>query len=723
MTPTTPSIPARFLRRLTVGLLLAGCLAAGAASAQQVVLDRPVRAGELILLPDVADDDVFYYVPDQPRLSAGEDGKPRFSFLRWVDNVRSGADEPEAREGEGGGLVHALVALDVTDEQLAEARRELRRLQPGAEIRGPAVFSAGRFALVSAVAEQDGEGGELALTRKVVGIGNAPLLDGEEAAVSLLLTREGAKILWESFQTPTPDVSFSFEMELEGYRAPRSAMIEADFERVYDHQAFAAGVAGTYLAAEIRGAFDDLRESGAIRVTQIGDDEDLESAIQTAYNRILEQMFKPASGGGTPSVGQLPTGEAQKGVLDRASELLERRRKEAKEANAEARTAEARAAQARVEELEARKTATDERVLSLVQRADEAEARARSFAERSAELDADPAATDAIRSRFREITQALQRQAETLRSLAEAAQGETGELDQKIAEARKKAGDAAAGGERSEPSLAVVASYEMKRVRRRGTYTVDLSKSTRDSMTLRFDENVGDLSRFFGDGTTFREVNLDDPLFRQREVVAFLDGAHAGDFGEWVNFVTVQMRKRHENGHVTFDEVRIDRNNFNAQGNRFKLLYGFHGDRDRERFLEYDVKTLWSFVGGATVEEPWTETTAGAVALTPPFERRSVAVEADPDLLADAGVRAVTVRLFSDLNGVERVEQETFRVSRDPLSRRLELLTPADRAAFDYEITWRMRGNRTLGTGRLTTDETLLFVDELPEEIEERTAR
>ena len=31
------------------------------------------------------------------------------------------------------------------------------------------------------------------------------------------LTKLGAKILWESFQTPTPDISFSFEMDVTGF--------------------------------------------------------------------------------------------------------------------------------------------------------------------------------------------------------------------------------------------------------------------------------------------------------------------------------------------------------------------------------------------------------------------------------------------------------------------------------------------------------------------------
>ncbi|MFQ5647298.1 MAG: 50S ribosomal protein L22, partial [bacterium] len=39
----------------------------------------------------------------------------------------------------------------------------------------------------------------------------------------------------------------------------------------------------------------------------------------------------------------------------------------------------------------------------------------------------------------------------------------------------------------SPPPFAVVAAFEMKRVRQRGKFTIDLNKYTSDSITLRFD--------------------------------------------------------------------------------------------------------------------------------------------------------------------------------------------------------------------------------------------
>jgi hypothetical protein len=94
----------------------------------------------------------------------------------------------------------------------------------------------------------------------------------------------------------------------------------------------------------------------------------------------------------------------------------------------------------------------------------------------------------------------------------------------------------------------------------------------------------------------FREVNPWSPLYQQREVVVY--GANVADFGQYVNFVTVRLHKKHASGAITDDEVLIDRNNFNKENNRFKLLYGWKGDNDRSRWREYEYQTVWSLFGG-----------------------------------------------------------------------------------------------------------------------------
>jgi hypothetical protein len=711
-------------RLISVWLAAAAWLAAPPAQAQEILLDEPVRAGELTLFRSLGDESTYFYVLDKPRLATDASGSPQFSFLRYVQNVRGGADP---LEGEGGGILHALVTLSVSAEQLRDAERALQRLRPGARIQGPVVFKAGKFALVSSFTDASGN-----LTTRVVGLGNAPLLDGEKAAVSMQLTKLGSKLLWESFHSPTPDISFSFEMDLQGYRAPKRAVIEADFDQIYEHQGFAAGLASTYLAAEIKGAFDDLRRTGAIKVEQVGEDERLGQLVTTAYNKIAEIMFQPVQGTGTPDLAGLAGAAGVGGgggggtsVLDRAGTMLASARREAsdenraiRERNEARRRAEADAAGARdsADRLGAQATAAEQRADSLGRRAALGRARAERLREQAA-----AATSEDVRGSLTEAAEAAERSAATLDEQAGAAREEATALRAQVGPAESAAGRREAAVEEAEeevaaPAFAIVAAYEMKRVRQRGTFRIDLNKYTSETLTLRFDENIGDLRSRLNDNAVFRQVNLDDPLYRQREIVAFVDGLSAGNFGEYVNFVDVQMRKVHAGGAQTLDEVRIDRNNFNREGNAFTLLYGWKNDdeRNRQAWLNYEYKTLWSFFGGSQVEGPWQRADAGTINLVPPYQKRVVAVEADPARLAEAQVRSITVKIYYRLGEREMVRQVSLNPARNMLSVPVEFMLPAESFEYDYEVSWRLSGNRSVSSGRQTTSEAVLFVDELP---------
>ena len=688
----------RGMRRWSIGVGLLALLAwAFPASGQQILIDKPVRAGELIVFPDLNDPLSYYYVNDKPHLATDATGKPQFSFLRYVENVRSGATEAEAREGEGGGIVHAVVALSVTPQQIAEGQRGLQRVKPGAKIVGPVVFKSGKFGLVSSFKDTNGN-----LTKQVVGLGNAPLLDGEKAAVSMQLTKLGAKILWESFQTPTPDISFSFEMDMTGYRSPHRALIEANFDQIYEHKAFGAGIATKYLAAEIKAAYDDLKREGAIKLTQVGEDEKLDALITTAYNKITEMMFAPIGGTGTPDLASLTgAGGSGGGLLDKATSMLEKNRTAAKAENEKIR-------------------AENKDIREENRKAEATAARGRS-SRGSAAAPASHEATHASQaSAGRDSTASDEEGPVVMPAARDEGVERPGRTDMADVDRISRGGEAPAPApvaEREEedvPEFAVLASFEMKSVHQSGVFKIDLNKYTTDNLTLRFDENVGDLRSLMKEGENFRQVNLDDPLYKQRELVVFVDGMNAKDFGDYINFATVQMRKKHQLGDETQDEVRIDRANFNKEGNNFKLMYGWKNDSDRRQWMNYEYQTTWSFFGGKDLQTPWQRANAGAINLAPPFQKRSVDLQADPDVIAKAEVRSITVKVYYKLGETEQVKQVTLNATKGQLSDRVDFILPAGKVDYDYEIKWTLKGNRSATSGRKTGSDAILFVDELP---------
>ena len=713
-----------------VMLLLA---VAAPAAAQQVLLDNTVRAGELTLFRDLRDEQAYYYAPANTRLATAANGLPEFSFFRWVENVRSGAGEPEAREGRGGGIIHALVTFGVTKEQLAEAQLALRRLVPGARIAGPIVPKSGTFAIISTM--QDPKDPNNKFSDQVLGIGNAPLLDGEKAAVSIKLTQYGAKVMWEQFQTPTPDLTFQFEWTVEGFRGPIGGTVEANLDEIVKHDSFAVGISGNFYGAQIKGAFDDLRKSKAITVTQIGDDAKLDAVIKAAYDRLVGLLFdkEPAAAAAAPAAPAGGDGAGETDWLQRAATQLTAARTQSdavltannaitqRNAERQAKREAADAAEKHYQDLQeqlrkaeagppaATPPATPPAAPPATPPAEPATPPAEPAAPPAepAAPPAEPAAPSAAPAAGSDpATLAL------LRAKVEAARVEALNKRQ---EATKAGPDEPLKDMPAEPGFALMATYQMKRSRVSGVYRMDFNKHLADQLVLPSRGNLGDMRPLFKTGA-FRQVNLDDPLYQQREIVTMIDGLNAEDFGQYINSVSLRLRKTHAGGDITHDEIRINRKNFNDEGANFKLLYGWKGDNDRSRWMDYEYQMVWSFFGGHTVEMPWTKTSVGGITLSPPLQRRSVELQGDPARLAEQGVRAVNVKIFyrAAKDGPEQVKTLTLNAAGPAFVGRIDFVSPTDTVDYEYEIAWRLAGNREVTSGRQKTGFTILNLDDLP---------
>ena len=280
-----------------------------------------------------------------------------------------------------------------------------------------------------------------------------------------------------------------------------------------------------YLAAEIKGAFDDLKREGSIKLTQVGEDEKLDALITTAYNKITEMMFSPMGGTGGPDLASLTGSGGQPSMLDRATSYLRQNQQDARAENERSRRepADSRG--------EAAGTPSATAARPPRRRREAAGARSPWPSRR----------TPGRRQRFHG-----RRPSARLSPASSLAGAHLRRPGAPHRHAAHPAGRRARRG--SVPSFAVLASFEMKSVRQRGIFKIDLNKYTTDNLTLRFDENVGDMRSLMKEGEHFRQVNLDDPLYKQRELVVFVDGMNAKDFGDYINFATVQMRKKHQAG-------------------------------------------------------------------------------------------------------------------------------------------------------------------------------
>jgi hypothetical protein len=188
---------------------------ASVAQAQQIQIDRGLRAGGLWCFPLVTEPKTYVYLPSSARLATDDAGRPKFSFVRYVSTAKPGAEgQASIAAAGGGGILHFLVQIDTPSSAVADAQRVLRETLKDDDValRGPIVFADGRYALVSSVLIKPDAPAE----RRMLAAGRAPVLEGNQLAFSFDLAPEQATLLHRSMQMPTPDISIVFDMTFNG---------------------------------------------------------------------------------------------------------------------------------------------------------------------------------------------------------------------------------------------------------------------------------------------------------------------------------------------------------------------------------------------------------------------------------------------------------------------------------------------------------------------------
>jgi len=571
---------------LVTGLLL---LAPLTAYAQQVQIDRGLRAGGLWCFPLAADPRTYVYLPSSARLGTDDAGRQQFSFVRYTATAKPGSEGQEAiTTAAGGGILHFLVQIDTPAAAVADAQKALRDTlkDEAVTLRGPIVFSDGRYALVSSVLVKPDAPPE----RKMLAAGRAPVLEGNSLAFSFDLTPEQATLLRQSLQMRTPDVSLVFDMTFAGLTDAYDAELTIDWSEVRKSQSFGAGGSLYFVSADVEVAFDEMRRNNAIKLRSSGSDAAMESLLSTVYTKLLELMFRPVE------VDRVPAAQ-RGGIMDALSTLIDN----------------------------------------------------------------------------------------------------TGAL-----------------GSRKTTGFGVNVAYQLKDLRSSGVSALSFNHRATVERHSFITFNIGDLYQRHGRDTSyFRDVSLEDPTFRQREIQVGVDGALLPEFDRYINSVTLTLRKQHQNGQETLREVVLDRASVQKGISGLRLAYGWNGDEDRGAWLRYEYRTRWSFKGGGAHQTPWMGADAPMIDLFTPYERRVLQIVGSLETLKSRQVRAVVIDVEYAFFGDRRRQSIVVRPDQPGEEARLELTLPIGAQQYDYVITWQLEGNRRLTTKGQDAGG-VVFIDEVP---------
>lgn len=166
----------------------------------------------------------WYYLPEQPRLSF-EKGKPEATFVKFITDEESGKNAAE------GGLFHMMVTIGLTVAEENELRQKLRKIVPGASLRGMLELQPARngenFIVTSGTLSD-----KQFTPAGVLTSGRAPTYPGGKAAMAGRLSSIGTQLLESTFQNPTSDLSVTFAYDYIAKTPAYNARVTIDLDKI-----------------------------------------------------------------------------------------------------------------------------------------------------------------------------------------------------------------------------------------------------------------------------------------------------------------------------------------------------------------------------------------------------------------------------------------------------------------------------------------------------------
>jgi hypothetical protein len=170
----------------------------------------------------------YYYVPTQAMISKNPLTQvPEFLFLKYV------TEEREDQGGVNGALMHFLMQLGYTKEQLAELQTKMAAKVEGAVVKGPVDLFASEdqnsFRITSGVVNREG-----GMVKSLITSGKAPLQEGAKVAVATNLNKNGAQLLAATFKENSSitdlscDFFYKYYVKVNGLKAK----ITIDYEKI-----------------------------------------------------------------------------------------------------------------------------------------------------------------------------------------------------------------------------------------------------------------------------------------------------------------------------------------------------------------------------------------------------------------------------------------------------------------------------------------------------------
>lgn len=253
-------------------------------------------------------------------------------------------------------------------------------------------------------------------------------------------------------------------------------------------------------------------------------------------------------------------------------------------------------------------------------------------------------------------------------------------------------------------------SYKRKSINRQGTAIINFNSRNELKKHYLLTFNIGNIYRKYGQNPNyFKTVSLEDEAFQKRDIGVIIDGDLLTEFSSMISTVSVQLRKKHEDNNVTIREIKLTKSIVDK--NEIKeLSYGFSGDFDRLKWMEYDYRLLYDFVGGKKYQTEWNTQSNAMINVYVPFERKKISIDGNIELLQSKKIKAVVIRVSYNLFNEKMSEQITVKLQNTLQNINIPITVPNGALQYDYKLNY-MYNDGTEKEISGTSFSELLFID------------
>lgn len=737
-----------------------------------IYLDKSINLGSVTAFQSKDNPNQYYYLPNTVRVKTDPtNGVLQIGFQQYVQNERSVAEEKARDKGTGGGFFWMTVGYQLSTEELNQAQKQLNDIRPGARIIGSIAYESGSCTLQSFGTQKN----ESETTNiQILGVGNAPLMDGDAISVAMVLNAENATKLYNALKLPNPGIQMNFSMNFRGFSSPIAATVIMNLDQIYADKRISGAIQVPKMGFEIEKMTQEFIDKGAIKIDLVGNlsDKDQELIHQVTeqfrtycfelndqtelltqgistelspmeklnkYKKEYPQLKSPAQNipviinQSNPETGSSAKKKKHQEIVSAkilTQLYLKVDQKDAFEAcKKQIDQKKYQEAAGCYETLFKRVNSKTDSAAALINAAISNIAYSQSIKEHSEKIPLFEKAMAQLYGVFK--INSVQREMINLATTIitdffgyaydelhiepESTSTAEKELDgPSEVQPENKPFESTPNMVVDQPTadvpLSIYSSYKIKKLSRKGSRTFNLNRVMPASRTREIALTMPRIPV-----SNIQQINLDDPLYTQREITAVLDGSVLNDFDKYINYITVSIRKKHPGGDISIVEELIDKSNFNTNNNQIKLLYGWKpGDQNRRTWLDYEYRTIWSYHGGNDIHADWLPSNRGTISLSSPYVRRVVDILGDIEKIKSQGIRNIQIKLTTTIGGKEKVNSVSIPVEQLPeISTSIYILQAQDNRNFKYEINWLYRGGVIKKSGPIITDVNIIYVDEI----------